>query len=125
MKSGCDDSDGGSISLSEFTFLPDASFTGIGTVAIKNVGTQVHELIIVKEAPGATVDKVKNFFVKPTGAPPFTSAGGVVGLGPGQTMYQAMALTPGKYVLLCSFPDPTKGNVPHALEGMVKEITVS
>lgn len=117
--------DGGSISLSEFTFLPDASFTGIGTVAIKNVGTQVHELIIVKEAPGATVDKVKNFFVKPTGAPPFRSAGGVVGLGPGQTMYQAMALTPGKYVLLCFFPDPTKGNVPHALEGMVKEITVS
>jgi hypothetical protein len=117
--------DGGTISLSEFTFLPDASFTGTGTVAIKNVGTQIHEVIVVKENPGAAVDKVKAFFIKPEGAPPFTSAGGVVGLGPKQTMYQTMALTPGKYVLLCFFPDPTKANLPHALEGMLKEITIS
>lgn len=123
--------DGGTISLSEFTFLPDASFTGTGTVAIKNVGTQVHELIIVKEAAGKTLDDVKGFFLTPPGSPPpagpppFTSAGGIVGLGSGQTMYQQMALTPGKYVFLCFFPDPTKGNQPHALEGMVKEITIS
>jgi hypothetical protein len=123
--------DGGTITLSEFTFQTDASFTGSGTVAIKNVGTQVHEAIIVKEAEGATLDKVKGFFLTPpgtpppSGPPPFTSADGVVGLGPNQTMYQTMALTPGKYVMLCFFPDPTKGNQPHALEGMVKEITVS
>ena len=123
--------DGGSISLSEFTFLPDASFTGTGTVAIKNVGTQVHEMIIVKEAPGKTLDEVKKFFLTPPGTPPpagpppFTSAGGIVGLGSHQTMYQTMALTPGKYVLLCFFPDPNKGDLPHALEGMLKEITIS
>jgi hypothetical protein len=123
--------DGGTITLSEFTFQTDASFTGSGTVAIKNVGTQLHEAIIVKEADGATLDKVKGFFLAapgtppPAGPPPFTSAGGIVGLGAGQTMYQTMALTPGKYVLLCFFPDPTKGNQPHAVEGMVKEITIS
>jgi uncharacterized cupredoxin-like copper-binding protein len=123
--------DGGTISLSEFTFLPDTSFNGTGTVAIKNVGTQVHELIIVKEAPGKTLAQIKAFFLAPPGSPPpsgpppFTSAGGVVGLGPGQTMYQTMALTPGKYVFLCFFPDPTKGDIPHALEGMVKEVTIS
>jgi len=123
--------DGGSISLSEFTFLPDASFSGTGTVAIKNVGTQVHEMIIAKENPGKTLDQVKAFFLTPPGTPPpagpppFTSAGGVVGLGPHQTMYQTMALTPGKYVLLCFFPDPNKKNLPHALEGMLKEITIS
>ena len=123
--------DGGSIALSEFTFVPDASFKGTGTVEIKNVGTQVHELIIVKEAPGKTLDQVKGFFLTPPGSPPpagpppFTSAGGVVGLGPGQTMYQQMALTPGKYVFLCFFPDPTKNDLPHALEGMLKEVTIS
>ena len=123
--------DGGSVSLSEFTFIPDASFTGTGTVEIKNVGTQVHEMIIVKEAEGKTFDQVKGFFLTPPGSPPpagpppFTSAGGIVGLGPGQTMYQQMALTPGTYVLVCFFPDPTKGDQPHALEGMIKEITVS
>jgi hypothetical protein len=121
---------GGSISLSEFTFVPD-SFTGNGMVEFKNVGTQIHEAIIVKEAEGKTLDQVKAFFLAPPGSPPpagpppFTSAGGIVGLGPGQTMYQQMALTPGKYVLVCFFPDPTKGDQPHALEGMVKEITIS
>jgi uncharacterized cupredoxin-like copper-binding protein len=123
--------DGGSIDLSEFTFLPDASFKGTGTVEIKNVGTQVHELIIMKEAPGKTLDQVKAFLLSPPGTPPpagpppFTTAGGIVGLGPNQTMYQHMALTPGKYVFLCFFPDPTKGDIPHALEGMVKEVTIS
>jgi uncharacterized cupredoxin-like copper-binding protein len=123
--------DGGSILLSEFTFVPDASFKGTGMVEIKNVGTQLHEMIIVKEAPGKTLDQVKGFFLTPPGSPPpagpppFTSAGGVVGLGPGQTMYQQMALTPGKYVLLCFFPDPTHGDLPHALRGMIKEITIS
>jgi len=117
--------DAGTVSLSEFTFLPDASFTGTGTVEIKNVGTQIHEMIIVKENPGATVDAVKSFFLKPAGPPPFVDAGGVVGLGPNQTMYERMALSPGRYVLLCFFPDPNKQNLPHALEGMIKEITIS
>jgi len=79
----------------------------------------------VKEAPGKTLDDVKAFFLQSSGPPLFTSAGGVVGVGPGQTAYQQLALSPGKYVFLCFFPDPTKGNQPHALEGMVKEITIS
>ena len=36
-----------------------------------------------------------------------------------------MALTPGNYVLICFFPDPTKDDLPHTLEGMVKEITIT
>lgn len=89
--------DGGSISLSEFTFLPD----------------------------------VKAFLLTPPGSPaaagppPFTTAGGIVGLGPNQTMYQTMSLSPGKYVFVCFFPDPTKGDLPHAVEGMLKEFTIS
>jgi len=74
---------------------------------------------------------VKKYFLTPPGTPPppgpppATAAGGIVGLGPKQTMYQTMTLAPGHYVLACFFPDPTKGNIPHALEGMLKEITVS
>ncbi len=122
--------DAGTVTLSEFTFLPDASFTANGTVAIKNVGTQIHEIIILKEAAGKTLDDVKTFLLTPPGAPPpagpppFTDAGGIAGLGAKQTMYQTMALTPGKYVFVCFFPDPTKGDLPHAFEGMLKEITI-
>jgi uncharacterized cupredoxin-like copper-binding protein len=123
--------DGGSISLSEFIFLPDASFTGNGTVAIKNVGTQVHEMIIAREAPGKTLADVKAFLLPapgtkpPAGPPPFTpSAGGIVALGPAQTVYEKFTLAPGSYVLICFFPDPTNKNRPHALEGMIKEFAV-
>ena len=123
--------DGGKVALSEFTFVPDASFTGQGTLEVDNVGNQVHEMIIEKLAPGKTLDDAKKFLLTPpgtpppTGAPPITSAGGIVGLGPGQKMFQTLALAPGNYVLVCFFPDPPKGGIPHALEGMLKEITVT
>jgi uncharacterized cupredoxin-like copper-binding protein len=122
---------GGTIDVSEFTFTVKPGFTGKGTVAFTNVGAQVHEAILVKEKPGKTLADVKNFFIQsatgasPPGGPPFTDAGGMTGLGRGQTDYEQMALTPGKYALLCFFPDPTKNNLPHALEGMIKEFTVS
>jgi hypothetical protein len=37
----------------------------------------------------------------------------------------AFFVTPGHYALVCFFPDPTKNNTPHALEGMIKEVTIS
>jgi hypothetical protein len=121
----------GTITLSEFTFVLPPGFTGNGSVAFTNAGTQVHEAIVMKEKPGKTLNDVKSYLLVPPGAPapsgppPFETAGGVVGLGHGQTAYQQMDLTPGKYVLLCFFPDPNKNDLPHALEGMIKEFTVS
>jgi plastocyanin len=120
--------DAGTITTSEFTFGVSSGFTGKGTVAFTNVGTQVHEAIVVKEKPGKTLAEIKNFFLAqtpPPGPPPFDSAGGVVGIGHKATAYQQMNLTAGKYVLICFFPDPNKGGIPHVLEGMIKEFTVS
>jgi len=124
--------DAGKVALSEFTFVPDAAFTGQGTVEIDNVGNQVHEMIIMKLADGKTLTDAKKFLLAPpgspapAGAPPLTSAGGIVGLGPHQKMFETLSLTPGKYVLACFFPDTSKpGGIPHALEGMLKEITIS
>jgi hypothetical protein len=123
--------DAGTVSLSEFTFLPDAGFTGNGTVAIKNVGSQIHELTIEKVLAGKTFADVKRYLLPPPGSapasgpPPIADAGGIVGLGPDRTMYQTLVLTPGKYVFVCFFPDPAKGDISHAAEGMLKEITIS
>ncbi len=61
--------DAGTVSLGDFSFLLDASFTGGGTVEIKNTGTQVHELIIEKEATGATLADVKKFLLVLPGNP--------------------------------------------------------
>jgi len=121
------------ITLGDFSFTLPPGFTGKGPVDISNQGTQIHELVIVKLSPGKTVDDAKKFFLTPPGTPPpagpppFTSIpgiGGITGLSPQQHAWLDMNLTPGKYVLICFFPDPQKGDIPHALEGMVKEFTI-
>jgi hypothetical protein len=122
------------ITLGDFSFTMPPAFTGKGTVDISNQGSQVHELAIVKLNPGKTVADAKAFFLTPpgtpppSGPPPFTSIpglGGVTGLSPQQHAWLDMNLTPGNYVLICFFPDPQKGDIPHALEGMVKEFKIS
>jgi plastocyanin len=119
--------DAGTITTSEFTFAVPASFTGKGTVAFTNAGAQVHEAILLKEKPGKTLSEAKQFMlaVNPSGPPPFDDVGGMTGLGPHNTLYEKMDLTPGKYVLFCFYPDTSKGGLPHALEGMIKEFTLS
>ncbi len=121
----------GTIGLSDFVFEPPKGFTGKGTFTVENQGSEVHELALFKIADGKTIDDVKGFLLAPPGTPPpvgpppFTSAGGVVGLSAKAKAWLTLDLAPGKYAMLCFFPDPKKDNLPHALEGMIKEITVA
>jgi uncharacterized cupredoxin-like copper-binding protein len=120
--------DAGTIATSEFTFAVSAHFKGKGTVAFTNKGKQVHEAILVKEKPGKTLSDVKSYMLSPnpSGPSPIDDVGGITGVGPGNTVYQQLDLTPGKYVLFCFYPDTSKpGGLPHALEGMIKEFTVT
>jgi hypothetical protein len=43
----------------------------------------------------------------------------------GSTQYLAVNLEPGTYALACFVPDPTKGGIPHAFDGMYEIVTVS
>ena len=121
----------GTITLGDFVFEPPADFNGNGTYAVENKGNQVHELAMFKIADGKTLDDVKGFLLTPPGTPPpagpppFTEVGGVVGLSPNQTAWLDLKLPAGQYAMLCFFPDPTKDDMPHALEGMIKEFTVT
>jgi plastocyanin len=119
--------DAGTITTKEFTFKVPANFTGQGTVAFTNAGKQVHEAILLKEKPGKTLSEAKQFLLatNPSGPPPFDDVGGITGLGPHNTIYEQLDLTPGKYALLCFYPDTSKGGLPHVLEGMIKEFTIS
>jgi uncharacterized cupredoxin-like copper-binding protein len=121
----------GTITLGDFVFEPPAGFDGHGTYAVENKGNEVHELGLFKFADGKTLDDVKAFVLAPPGTPPpagpppFSSAGGVVGLSPHQEAWVTFDLAPGHYAFFCFFPDPPKGDLPHALEGMIKELTVT
>jgi uncharacterized cupredoxin-like copper-binding protein len=122
------------IVLGDFSFTVPKGFTGKGTLDISNQGNQVHEMILVKLAPGKTLADAKKFFLTPPGTPPpagpppfaaIPGIGGITGISSQQHAWLDLNLTAGKYVLICFFPDTTKGGLPHALEGMVKEFTIS
>lgn len=121
------------ITLGDFSFTLPAGFTGQGVVDISNQGSEVHEMGIFKLKPGKTLKEAKAFLLTPpgtpppSGPPPFTGVpgiGGVTGLTPLQHAWLDLKLTPGHYMLICFFPDPKKGDIPHALEGMIKEFTI-
>ena len=119
------------VTLNDFSFgFPAAGLPGKGVVAVKNAGTQDHEIALYRLAAGKTLDDAKASLLTPpgapppTGTPPITAVGGLGGLAPGATGYVNFALTPGTYVAVCFFPDPTKAGLPHALEGMLATVTV-
>jgi len=120
----------GTITENDFSYTLPAGFTGKGMFKVTNAGQQPHELIIERVADGKTFADVKKFILSPPGsaapAPPYPAeeAGGVVGIPPGGTAYVPLDLAPGQYVLTCFFPDPAKGGLPHAIEGMYSEITI-
>ncbi len=117
------------ITLRDFSFGVPAGFTGRGAVAVENEGAQPHELALLQLDPGKTLDDAKAFLLTPPGgtppAAPGKSVGGIAGVMPGETGYMQLDLKPGNYVAVCFFPDPTKGGLPHAVEGMIAEFTIS
>ncbi len=121
----------GSIVLGDFTFELPKDFTGKGMFVIDNQGNQIHELALYKIADGKTLDDAKAYLLTPPGTPPpagpppITEGGGVVGLSPRRQGWLDLDLAPGNYVLMCFFPDPTKDDTPHVLEGMIKDFTIT
>lgn len=121
----------GTIVLGDFVFEPPKGFDGHGTYAVENQGNQVHELAMFKYADGATLEDVTGFLLSPPGSPPpagpppFSEAEGLVGLSTNERAWLTFDLAPGKYAMVCFFPDPTKDDIPHAVEGMIKEVTVT
>lgn len=94
------------------------------TLEVTNAGPQDHEFAMVKLADGATADDVKAFFSNPfAGPPPFTAAGGLNGLSPGQVNHIVMPAA-GRYAAFCALGD-VNGGPPHFLQGMVSEFQVS
>ena len=115
----------GTVVMKEFSFALSASTlpAGRSMVGVSNEGAQVHEFGLLRLAPGKTAADVTGYFAgKPTGPPPFSSAGGIAALSPGQRGIAALDLTPGQYAAICFVPDPASGKE-HLQLGMVAGIT--
>ncbi|MEO6778707.1 MAG: hypothetical protein ABI194_04570, partial [Gemmatimonadaceae bacterium] len=112
------------ITLSDYAFNLSAPLkAGTHTFEVKNSGTQMHEIEMVRLAPGKTLAQMMGWIQKPIGPPPGEAIGGVAPFT-GLPNYFTANITPGNYVLICFVPDAKDGK-PHFMHGMTKTLTVS
>ncbi len=97
---------------------------GRHTIRVENAGPQLHELALLKLAPGKTAADFAAWDKGGMkGAPPAEPIGGVVGLDKGASATFTADLTPGDYALMCFIPDSKDGKL-HYMHGMMKPIKV-
>lgn len=113
------------ITQADFRFGMSSQVTaGTHTIQVMNHGTQTHEVVLLKLDPGASAKDFGTAFEPgASGPPPGQPIGGVVGIEPGQHAYFKARFEPGRYGLICFFPDPATGK-PHFAQGMTSEFTV-
>lgn len=112
------------VSLADYAFTVTGNLTaGKHTLKIENKGPQVHEVEIVRFAPGKGMKDLGDWSVKMEGPPPGDAIGGVSATAIGSPSYATVDLTPGNYAMLCFIPDAKDGK-PHLEHGMIKLFTV-
>jgi len=100
-----------------------------GRFEFKNKADQPHFVAMQQVQPGTTTDQVLTFLQSEEEGPPPTwllPASMETGtLSPGRSMTVDYDLPAGQYVVMCFFPDPKMGGMPHALMGMLRMVTLS
>jgi len=115
------------IHLTDYTFTESAPLTaGRHTIKITNDAQQPHEMLIVRLDSTTTAAQIATWGEHGLRGrqPPSRSMGGVSGLAPGAHTFVTVTLAPGRYGLICFFPDAKDGKS-HWTHGMIKEITIS
>jgi uncharacterized cupredoxin-like copper-binding protein len=112
------------VTLTEYAFVLSEPLTvGSHTLRVENDGTQDHEAVLVRLAPGKTARDFAAWADDQIGPPPGEPIGGVTALAPGLEAYVTIDFTPGRYALLCFLPDARDGR-PHVAYGMIKEFAI-
>ncbi len=117
-------SSGPMITLLDYGFsMPQTISSGTQTIQVTNRGKVPHEVLVVQLSPDKSVSDFSSFAEKPIGHPPGKPMGGMVGLDNGRQGSFTVDFQPGKYGLICFFPDPETG-LPHYRRGMLSEFIV-
>jgi hypothetical protein len=94
----------------------------------KRSAAMPHFVAMQQVAPGTTTDQVLEFLQSEDGPPPPWLMPGSFETGtlsPGRSLTADYDLPPGQYVVMCFFPDPDMGGMPHALMGMLRMVTLT
>ena len=122
------------IRLQDFGFAIGLS-AGRHTIRVENAGVEPHDLVLLKLAPGKTVDDVRAWLnpekarrTEQAGdpdAPPESVgslAGGIAAIGPGMEAFFDADITSGEYVLACMATAPDGRS--HIEHGMIQPFRV-
>ncbi len=97
---------------------------GAHTFSVINRGKQAHQISLVRlEHGNSSREILASFGATPAATPPGKLMGGIAGLEPGARGSFTAELAPGRYALMCLFPNPTSPES-HAAKGMVLNFTV-
>jgi hypothetical protein len=117
------------ITTTEYKFAVDGLKSGKNTITFKNGGSMLHHVALIPFLPGKTLDDLKKAFESEdqSGPPPadFEHAVFSAVAGIGDTIVYDADLKPGHYAILCFMPDPGTAGPPHAMKGMIDELTIS
>ena len=112
------------MTLSDYTFTTSKPLTaGKHTIEIKNSGTQSHELVLARMAPGKKAADLGAWVEKQNGPPPAEPIGGVPAIATGTSAFMTADLTPGEYAFICFIPDVKDGKA-HFTHGMLQDVHV-
>ena len=117
---------GDTVTMADYSFkLSRPLAPGHHTILVENAGTQPHELVLLRLAPGKTVKDFGTWATtgKQKGPPPAMPLGGVAVLEKAGSGQFSVELTPGEYGLICFVPDSKDGK-PHLAHGMESQFKV-
>jgi len=90
---------------------------------VRNTGTERHEILLLKLAPGkALQDYIQYRSGPPSGPAPAQPAGGVTDMSPGAEVNLSLDLAAGDYVFLCAVRGASGKR--HYEDGMVAGVTI-
>ena len=123
------------IRLMDYSFALDSPLvTGRHMIRVENAGVEPHDLVMMKLAPGKTMEELQRG-LNPERArrpdqsedpPPLESlvtlAGGIAVIAPGMESFFEAQFSPGEYVLVCMTTAPDGRS--HIEHGMIRQISV-
>jgi hypothetical protein len=113
------------ITMTDYAFGLSAPLTaGQHMIRVENQGPEPHEVILMKLAPGKSVEDVQTWLEDFWSPHPFSgAAGGVVIEDTGAEAYFEADLTPGDYALFCDISAPDGRR--HWEHGMILQVQVN
>jgi hypothetical protein len=114
------------MALNDYSFTMSQPVTaGKHEFSVTNQAAQPHEVVVVRLAPGATMEPWGAWLTGGMkGPPPGAPFAGITDIPPGAVQNFTAEFTPGTYGLICFVPDAGDGK-PHVLHGMSVTFTVS